>query len=189
MKRAMRPIIGTSTVVAAAVVAIAIALTSAPSHAAAPAHRATTVSTTRTAKLSPAESASLHRLVSTKRGRQEFYQAFENSYGRIAHVGTGPLVKPGTTQLDLAWGLSGSGGEHFWIIASYADILGGALGRAVPYCTAALAAAIDPFAAAAVCIGVETAIYKIASGQPRLSNHGVWAEVHFWPFWTGAYRW
>jgi hypothetical protein len=44
-------------------------------------------------------------------------------------------------------------------------------------------------AAAAVCVGVVAVITKMAQGHKPVSNHGVWAEVHFWPFWTGAYPW
>jgi hypothetical protein len=190
MNRLLRPIVGTSITVAAAAVAITVVLAGAPGHAAtAPEQKATAVSATAAPKLSPAELASIHKLVSTKQGREKFYQAFQNSFGNAANVGAGPLATPGTTRLVLSWGFSGAGGEHFWIIASYADILSKALDRAVPYCIGALSGLIDPIAAAVVCKGVDVAIDRLASGYGRLSNHGVWAAVYFWPTRWGVYRW
>ncbi len=146
-------------------------------------------------KLTAPELKSLHKLVSTKRGREEFYSAFENSFGRVVGVGTGTVPKHaidgkrGMTRHDLSWGFSGSGGEHFWIIASYADILSKALSRATPYCVAGLSPFIDPAAAAAVCGAIVYTLDRLAAGYPPMGNHGVWAEVHFWPYWTGVYRW
>lgn len=179
------PVIGTAIAAVALSASLALALTGLPGHAAASAAHPTISHV----QLTAAESTSLHKLVSTSRGREDLFTAFADSYGRVGQVGTGPVATPGTTQLDLSWGFSGSGGEHFWIIASYADIASGALARMTPYCVGALTPFIDPVAAAAVCGGVLAVLVKLAHGQRAISNHGVWAEVHFWPFWTGTYTW
>jgi len=190
MKHALWPVIGTSIVVVAAVVAVTLVLTTTPWRVSAPPeHTATAVSAPNAPELSPAELASIHKLVSTKQGREKFYQAFQKSFGHVANVGTGPLATPGMPQLVLSWGFSGAGGEHFWIIASYADILSRALDNAVDDCVGALSAIIDPLAALAVCEGVDMAIDRLASGYRPLSNHGVWAAVYFWPTRWGVYRW
>jgi hypothetical protein len=192
MKHDARSVIG---MVGAAATAIALSLTLAST----PAHAATISRTTATAashapKLTTAELKSLHKLVATKHGRVEFYSALRNSFGRVAGVGTGTprgvvSSKPGMVKPELSAGFSGAGGEHFWIIASYAEILSGAITRATPYCVAALTPFIDPWAAAAVCGGIVYAINRMASGHSPLGNHGVWAQVHFWPYWTGVYAW
>ena len=188
----LRPsrVIAAATGVVAAAAAITLALTGVPGHATAAAHNAAaTAAEVHAPALTPAEAAAWHKVVSTKKGREKVFEAFEDSYGRVAGVGTGPLVTPGTNQLVLSWGLSGAGGEHFWIIASYADILSKALARAEPYCVAGLSVIVDPVVGAAVCIGIEDAMDHLAQGYGPLANHGVWAEIHFWPYWTGVYRW
>lgn len=174
----------------AAVAAITLALTGVPGHAADASHKtAVTAAAVQAPTLTPAEAAAWHNAVLTKKGREKVFEVFEDSYGRVADVGTGPLVIPGTNQLDLSWGLSGAGGEHFWIIASYADILSKALERAEPYCELGLSVIVDPIVATAVCVGIVVTMDHVAQGYGPLSNHGVWAEIHFWPFWTGVYRW
>lgn len=193
MKHEMRPAIRMAGAAAAAI-ALTLALASTPVHAATTIQAATPVAA-HASKLTALELRSLHKLVSTKRGREEFYSAFEKSFGQVAKVGTGTAPKqaisstPGRIKPNLSWGFSGAGGEHFWIIASYADILGGALVRATPYCVAGLSPFIDPAAAAAVCGGIVYGIDRLAAGHSPLGNHGVWAEVHFWPYWTGVYPW
>ncbi len=192
----LRPsrVIAAATGLAAAAAAVTLALTAVPGHAAAAAHQATATTAATTAAahapaLTPAEAAAWHKVVSTEAGRKKVFQVFQDSFGRVAGVGTGPVVTPGTAQLDLSWGLSGSGGEHFWIIASYADIVGKALYRAEPYCEVGLSLIADPVVATAVCVGIVVTMNKLAQGYGPLSNHGVWAEIHFWPYWTGIYRW
>jgi hypothetical protein len=188
----LRPfrVIAAATGLVAGVAAITLALTGVPGHAAEASHKiATTAAAVQAPTLTPAEAAVWHKAVLTKKGREKVFEVFEDSYGRVADVGTGPLVIPGTSQLDLSWGLSGSGGEHFWIIASYADILSKALGKAEPCCELGLSLIVDPVVATAVCIGIEVSMDHLAQGYGPLSNHGVWAEIHFWSFWTGVYRW
>jgi hypothetical protein len=191
MRHGRRPIIAVAIGLSAAVAAVTLALTGVPGHvaAASPRKTAATAAAVRAPTLTPAETAAWHKVVSTTTGREKVFKVFEDSYGRVAGVGAGPLVTPGTNQLVLSWGLSGAGGEHFWIIASYADILRGALHQAEPYCEAGLSLLIDPAAALAVCVGIEWAMDRLASGWAPVSNHGVWAEIHFWPYWTGVYRW
>jgi hypothetical protein len=191
MRHGRRPIIAVAIGLSAAVAAVSLALTGVPGHvaAASPSKTAATAAAVRAPALTPAETAAWHKVVSTKTGREKVFKVFEDSYGRVAGVGAGPLVTPGTNQLVLSWGLSGAGGEHFWIIASYADILKGALHQAEPYCEAGLSVLIDPAAALAVCVGIEWTMDRLASGWAPVSNHGVWAEIHFWPYWTGVYRW
>ncbi len=201
MRYGARSFVGMAGVGAAAI-GLTLALAGTPAQAATsiPVQSASaTISASQAASHAPrltvAELQAVRKLVSTKRGREEFYSIFEHSFGRVAVVRTGKspahtlTSDPGSLNPDLTWGLSGSGGEHFWIIASYADILSGALIRATPYCVAGLGLAIDPAAAVAVCGGVVYAIDRLAAGHSPLGNHGVWAEVHFWPFWTGVYTW
>lgn len=191
MRHGRRPIIAVAIGLSAAVAAVTLTLTGIPEHAAAASAHKTAVTATqvRAPALTPAETAAWRKVVSTKTGREKVFKVFQDSYGRVAGVGAGPLMTPGTTHLVLSWGLSGAGGEHFWIIASYADILRGALHQAEPYCEAGLSLLIDPAAALAVCVGIEWAMGRLASGWAPVSNHGVWAEIHFWPYWTGVYRW
>jgi len=183
-------VIAAATGLVAAAAAVTLALTAVPGHAAAGSHQAaTTAAEVRAPALTPAEATAWHKVVSTKAGREKVFQVFQDSFGRVAGVGTGPLVTPGTARLDLSWGLSGSGGEHFWVIASYADILGKALSRAEPYCEVGLSVIADPVVATAVCVGIVVTMDNLAQGYGPLSNHGIWAEIHFWPYWTGVYRW
>ena len=179
---------------AATSIALTLALAGTPANAATIPQAASPVVAAHAPKLTAAELKSLHKLLSTKRGREEFYTTFENSFGHVAGIGTSTVPEQATGKLglrrfNLTYGLSGSGGEHFWIIASYADILSKALDRATPYCVAGLSLFIDPVAAAAVCGGIVYAIDRLAAGHSPLGNHGVWAEVHFRPFWTGEYTW
>ena len=183
-------VIAAATAVAAAAAAITLTLAGVPGHAAAAGDQttATTVAAHAPA-LTPAEAAVWHRAVSTQAGRERVFQVFQDSFGRVAGVGAGPLVTPGTTELDLSYGLSGAGGEHFWVIASYADILSGVLVRAEFSCEVGLSVIADPVVATAVCVGIVATIDHLARGYAPLGNHGLWAEIHFWPFWTGVYRW
>jgi hypothetical protein len=182
-------VVAAATGLVVAVAAITVALAAVRGHAADASHKTAATAAVQAPTLTPAEAAAWHRAVLTKEGREKVFEVFEDSYGRVADVGTGPLVTPGANQLVLSWGLSGAGGEHFWIIASYADILSKALERAEPYCEAGLSLIVDPVVATAVCVGTEVSMDHLAQGYGPLSNHGVWAEIHFWPLWTGVYRW
>jgi hypothetical protein len=81
-------------------------------------------------------------------------------------------------------GANSSGGDHFWVIASYQQIanvtLLAAFGAA---CLAFLGPEINGWAAPAC--GAATYILKtLAANQPRVSNHGVWASVYFSHPWS-----
>jgi hypothetical protein len=78
------------------------------------------------------------------------------------------------------------------VVAAIALMLsmGGAAGQAAMASYATRPAVhYDPAAGAAVCGAVVIAIDRAAAGHSPLGNHGVWAELHFWPLWTGVYAW
>ena len=85
-------------------------------------------------------------------------------------------------------GANSSGGDHFWVIASYQQIANATIvsifGTA---CAAYLSGIIDPFAAAAVCGTAVAILHALAANEPRVSNHGVWIAIYFSHPWSPSY--
>jgi hypothetical protein len=134
----------------------------------------------------------LRQLESTALGRYELLRAFQTGFAPTIKI-EGPRLTSQTPSVDvrdlrpeltclpgLSCGLSSSGGWHFWVIASYASILGSSLVAMVPDCTAALSAVITPVVALAACGGVAYALWVMSANEPRYTNHGVWLAVYWW---------
>ena len=78
-------------------------------------------------------------------------------------------------------GLSGDGGEHFWVIASYA-----AAGEKVviPRIEDACDSAGPELSA--VCEVLGQALGRLAEGEKALTNHGVWGAVYLSASYKGS---
>lgn len=75
-------------------------------------------------------------------------------------------------------GVSGSGGTHFWVIASYASIYN--VG-AFPFwlaCTGALSPVIDPLAATIACAAVTATLWGLVNNAPYTTRHGIWMAIY-----------
>lgn len=138
--------------------------------------------------LTAAQEAAWRRDTATPAGRERVLSAFQAAFGNIAEVGTGKVARyiPGTRargpmRPDLSYGITG---DHFWIIASYADIADGAINVAVAVCRARVTPAAAP-----VCNAAGAVLKAWAAGWGTGNSHGVWAAIYWWPpHYTGG-RW
>jgi hypothetical protein len=137
--------------------------------------------------LTAAEAAAWRRDTATAAGRERILSALQSAFGPSAVVGAGPAVSRqvptrGATLVspDLSYGITG---DHFWVIASYLDIVDGAIDVGVAACRSRLPEV------AWVCNVAGSALKSWARGWGSASNHGVWAAIYWWPpHWTGG-RW
>ncbi|MDA8322212.1 MAG: hypothetical protein M0030_20710 [Actinomycetota bacterium] len=134
--------------------------------------------------LSPTASAALAKALATPAGQE----ALQKVLRKIPGAKIGMVVEPSlTAYVKPSWncpggsacGISGSGGTHFWFIASYASIYD--VG-AFPFwlaCTGALSPVIDPIAATAACGAVTGIIWALVNNAPWTTRHGVWMAVYW----------
>jgi len=99
-------------------------------------------------------------------------------------------VQPGWS-LNLPCGFTcgadSSDGNHYWVIASYQQIANFSVIAAFSAaCLAYLVPVIQGWAAPA-CGTVAYLLNTLAANQPRVSNHGVWAEIYFSHPWSPQY--
>lgn len=145
-------------------------------------------------KLGPKAEAALRKLTSTAAGRTALQRALEASFGKLGRTGVSSPVSSGHSTPDIVCGgvqcgLSGAGGEHFWVIATYAAIAVADISVLAWSCTGILSASITPWVAKAVCFAGAAALSTMAANWPRFTNAGVWIAVYFWPpHWAGG-RW
>jgi len=80
-------------------------------------------------------------------------------------------------------GANSSGGDHFWVIASYLDVVDGAINVGEFACEVRL----PQFGW--LCSLAAQGLKTWARGWGSASNHGVWAAIYWWPpHWSGG-RW
>lgn len=76
-------------------------------------------------------------------------------------------------------GLSGSGGEHFWVIASYANLLTGYVIADIGIeCAFGMSFFLTPVGAAAACGTLIATLRWAAINKPALTQHGVWYALY-----------
>ncbi|MGH3259774.1 MAG: hypothetical protein ACRDOU_30995, partial [Streptosporangiaceae bacterium] len=81
-------------------------------------------------------------------------------------------------------GANGSGGDHFWVIASYQQIVNATvIATFATACVAYLVPEIQWWAAPA-CAAVVYILKTLAENEPRVTNHGVWAAIYFTHPWS-----
>ena len=141
-------------------------------------------------QLSGLERRELERLTPTQRARVARGMAL--AFSKVGRTGTGEV--PGSTTLtakDFTYGYDG----HFWVIASYADMLNPAIdyliGRAEGECTDFASEFPWPVELAIVGICVKTGSYlkNMAHGWGWSNSHGVWAAVYVVPPEMKGGRW
>lgn len=129
--------------------------------------------------LSHNEVAEWKRLVATAAGREHVVADLQAAFHGIATVGTGSSATPRAgAQPNLATGITG---DHFWIIASYADIADGAIWAGVRACQAKLPAWL--------CTSAGNLLTSWAAGWGAANDHGVWAAIYWWPPRITGGRW
>ena len=133
-----------------------------------------------TIQLTAAEQAEWQRIVSTEEGRQRVVADLRSSFDGVAGVGVAAPApaKDGEMHTDLATGITG---DHFWIIASYADIVNGAVWAGVQACQLRLPGWL--------CTAAGNLLVEWAKGWGNAANHGVYAEIYWWPPHIVAGRW
>jgi hypothetical protein len=130
------------------------------------------VSTPVTIELTASEQAEWQRIVSTEEGRGRVVAELQSAFSGVAGVGVTatPPIKSGEMRTDLATGITG---DHFWIIASYADIVNGAVWAGVRACQLRLPGWL--------CTAAGNLLVSWAQGWGAAPDHGVWAEVYWLP--------
>lgn len=169
-----------SRAVAAVLGAAAIVTAAAPLASAAPIPLRAEERPAMTVQLTAAEQAEWQRIVSTEEGRQRVVADLRTSFEGVTGVGAAALAppKPGEMRTDLATGITG---DHFWIVASYADIVNGAVWAGVRACQARLPGWL--------CTAAGNLLVEWAKGWGNATNHGVYVEIYWWPPRIVAGRW
>jgi hypothetical protein len=140
-----------------------------------------------TEPLSPAARDAFEKAFSTPAGRAGLEKAFDEFDG--SKVGLAEVSSPKSVHSDwncpggTSCGLSGSGGEHFWVIASYASIYNVGFFPFWLACTGALSPVIDPVAAVAACGVVDSLLWALVNNAPWTTHHGVWLAIYR-NYWT-----
>jgi hypothetical protein len=132
--------------------------------------------------LGPAASAALKEAFATPAGRAALQKTFQAIGGANSGV-----VQTSPAHATPAWncpggtscGVSGSGGWHFWFIASYAAIYNVGAFPFWSACTGALSPIIDPVAASVACGAVTGIIWALVNNAPYTTRHGVWMAVYW----------
>lgn len=131
--------------------------------------------------LSPEQLEQWQRLTGTVAGREQVVADLQEAFAGVATIGTTQTVVPATgggMRPDLATGITG---DHFWIIASYADIVDGAVWVGVQACETKLPSWL--------CTTAGNLLTSWASGWGSGNDHGVWAAIYWLPPHVTGGRW
>ena len=134
-------------------------------------------------RLTRAEYARWRRETATPAERAKVLANLQKAFAGVAHIeATAPTAKQSGHAMSphLSFGRTGN---HFWIIASYADVADGAIWSGVIAC-----AAYEP-ELADFCEEAGDILSDWAQGWGRAANHGVWAAVYWWPPYITGGRW
>ncbi|MBM7773976.1 hypothetical protein JOD54_004180 [Actinokineospora baliensis] len=129
-------------------------------------------------RLSQAERRQWAEMVATPEGRGSVLKALQESFGGAVTIGVPASTPGGGVSTNLATGITG---DHFWIIASYADVVNGAVAGGVAACSLRVPRPL--------CVLAGDLISRWAAGWGNTSNHGIWAEVYWWPPNVKVGRW
>lgn len=138
-------------------------------------------------QLPKSEVSTWDKFVATKAHREKVVAVFQQAFGSFAEVGTGPLpsvVIGGRLTPNFTYGAQWS---HFWIVMSFADFARGDLYIGTIACETALTLALAesgpaaPAIAGVVCGAMAGFLGKLGNGHPILENHGIYANVWFFP--------
>jgi hypothetical protein len=129
-------------------------------------------------RLSAAELTQWKQLVATAEGREQVVSQLQTAFAGVAQVQASAPSTAAAVRPDLATGITG---DHFWIIASYADIADGAIWAGVRACQTRLPAWL--------CTEAGNLLTSWASGWGAANNHGVWAAIYWWPPHITGGRW
>jgi len=136
-------------------------------------------------RLTPAEYAQWRRDTATPAERAKVITSLQKAFAGVARISVGAAPRPGgvlprTISPALASGVTSN---HFWIIASYADMADGAIWAGVVACQ------IYEPEIGYLCRAAGTILAAWAQGWGRASNHGVWAAIYWWPPHITGGRW
>lgn len=151
---------------------------------------AATVSATGPIHLSASQLEQWRAETATPFERAAVVDKLQAAFSGVAEVGSGPLPRaavPAETwpssaheaHEDLAIGITG---DHFWIIASYADIVRGAIATAIVVC-------VNYGVPGWLCSSAGYLLATWSADWGYASNHGVWAAVYWWPPAITGGRW
>jgi hypothetical protein len=127
--------------------------------------------------LSPAEQEQWLRLTATPADRARIVAEVQEAFAGVAKVGLS-APSTGAVQPNLATGVTG---DHFWITASYADIVDGAIWAGVRACQTRVPAWL--------CTQAGNLLVSWAAGWGAANDHGVWAAIYWWPPHITGGRW
>ena len=146
--------------------------------------------------LSASDQAQWQSQIATPAGRAQVLDAMESAFAGMATVGVGTPATPsqssdatgqiqrvaytGGPSIRPEWA-TGITGDHFWITASYADIVNGSISGAVWACKKRVAAWL--------CDTAGNLLQDWARGWGSANDHGVWAAVYWWPPHVTGGRW
>jgi hypothetical protein len=127
-------------------------------------------------QLNAQEQAEWRRLTARPEGRAQVVAEMQAAFQGLATVGA--AQPSGSAHTDLATGITG---DHFWITASYADVVNGAIAVGVRACQTRLPGWL--------CSTAGTLLTNWASGWGSAANHGVWAAIYWAPPHVEGGRW
>jgi hypothetical protein len=135
-------------------------------------------------RLTHAEYAQWRRETATPAERAKVLANLQKAFAGVAHIGTTMPATGKESGHAMSPHLSfGRTGNHFWIIASYADVADGAIWSGVVACEVYEPELSD------FCEEAGDILSDWAHGWGRASNHGVWAAVYWWPPYITGGRW
>jgi hypothetical protein len=137
-----------------------------------------------------AEASEWERLTATPESRTRLISEVQQAFAGVATVrtdapaqNTGTLTSATSTAKGHAVQALSTGvtGDHFWIIASYGDMVRGTIAGAVRACSAK--------APAWFCTNAGKLLTSLSRGWGAAANHGVWAAVYWRPAHVTGGRW
>jgi hypothetical protein len=130
-------------------------------------------------RMTRAEYAQWRRDTATPAQRAKLLADMQKAFAGVARI-EATQASPHGISPDLAFGKTSN---HFWIIASYADVADGAIWSGVIACGVYQPDLFD------FCEEAGDILSDWAQGWGRASNHGVWAAVYWWPPYIIGGRW
>jgi hypothetical protein len=134
-----------------------------------------------TPRLTLGELTAWQARIATPAGRAEVIADLGHAFSGVATVRTGAIQAHHQIGRPVAELASGLEWDHFWVIASYADAVNGALWAAVRACQLRLPSWL--------CVNAGNLLSSWASGWAPVSNHGVWAAIYWLPPHITGGRW
>jgi hypothetical protein len=129
-------------------------------------------------RLTAVQRTQWQQLTATPAGRAWVVTEMQAAFQGLATVGASAPQPSGAVHPNLATGITG---DHFWITASYADVMNGAIAVGVRACATRLPGWL--------CSAAGTLLTNWASGWGAANDHGVWAAIYWAPPHITGGRW